>query len=42
VNGSNSLNVYVNWTKVSIGVNYRDIQLHTHDKIAIVYGTRPS
>jgi len=43
VNGTkNNLNVYVNGNKVPNGVNYRDIQLHPHDEIAIVYGTLPS
>jgi len=40
--GNSPLNVYVNGTKVPNGVNYRDIKLHAHDEIAIVYGTPPS
>lgn len=39
---SNPLNVYVNGKKVSSGTNYRDIVLHAHDVIAIVYGKPPS
>jgi hypothetical protein len=43
VNGTrNNLNVYVNGNKVPNRVDYRDIQLHLHDEIAIVYGTLPS
>ena len=41
-NGKSPLNVYVNGTKVPNGANYRDIKLHAHDEIAIVYGTKPS
>jgi len=41
-NANNPLNVYINGTKVPDGTNYRDIKLHAHDEIAIVYGTRPS
>jgi hypothetical protein len=41
-NGNNPLSVYVNGTKVPNGANYRDIKLHAHDEIAIVYGTHPS
>ena len=42
VNANNPLTVYVNGTKVPNGTNYRDIKLHAHDEIAIVYGTPPS
>jgi hypothetical protein len=38
---SHPLGVYVNGTKVPSGTNYRDIKLHAHDEIAIVYGTPP-
>jgi len=41
-NANNPLNVYINGTKVPDGTNYRDIKLHAHDEIAIVYGTPPS
>ena len=36
------LNVYVNGTKVSGGTNLKDIILHSHDIIAVVYGKNPS
>jgi hypothetical protein len=36
------LNVYVNGTKVPSTLNYRDIKLHAHDEIAIIYGNPPS
>ncbi|MFZ0221325.1 MAG: hypothetical protein WCC17_23985 [Candidatus Nitrosopolaris sp.] len=41
-NANTHLTVYVNGTKVPNGTNYRDIKLHAHDEIAIVYGTPPS
>ena len=41
-NENNPLNVYVNGIKVPNVTNYRDIKLHAHDEIAIVYGTVPS
>jgi hypothetical protein len=41
-NANNPLNVYINGTKVPDGTNYRDIKLHAHDEIAIVYGAPPS
>ncbi len=41
-NANNSLNVYIDGTKVPDGTNYRDIKLRAHDEIAIVYGTPPS
>ena len=39
-NANNPLTVYVNGTKVPNGTNYRDIKLHAHDEIAIVYVLR--
>ncbi len=39
---SNPLSVYVNGTKVPSGTNYRDIKLHAHEEIAIIYGEPPS
>ncbi len=39
---NNPLHVYINGTKVPDGTNYRDIKLHAHDEIAIIYGTPPS
>jgi hypothetical protein len=41
-NANNPLNVYINGTKLPAGTNYRDIKLHAHDEIAIVYGTPPT
>jgi hypothetical protein len=41
-NVKSPLNVYVNGTKVPNGASYRDIKLHAHDEIAIVYGTNLS
>src|SRR5438093_5304686 len=40
--GNSPMNVYVNGIKVPNTVNYREIKLHPHDEIAIVYGTPPS
>jgi len=42
VNTNNPLTVYVNGTKVPSGMNYRDIKLHAHDEITLVYGTPPA
>jgi hypothetical protein len=36
------LNVYVNGTKVSTGINFRDIPIHAHDVISVVYGKPPA
>ena len=33
--------VYINGSKVPSGINYRDIKLHAHDEIALVYGRPP-
>jgi hypothetical protein len=41
-NSANPLNTYINGTKVPNGTNYRDIPLHAHDVITIVYGKPPS
>ena len=30
--------VYINGSKVPNGMNYRNIKLHAHDEIALVYG----
>ena len=35
------LNVYINGTKVSNGTDFRNIHIHAHDVIAIVYGKPP-
>ncbi len=42
VNNANALNVYVNGTKVPEGTSHRDIVLHAHDVISIVYGKPPN
>jgi len=34
--------VYVNGTKVSNGTNFRDINIHSHDVIALIYGKDPN
>jgi len=39
--GKNVPTVYVNGSKVPSGINYRDIKLHAHDEIALVYGIPP-
>jgi hypothetical protein len=38
--GKSTPDVYVNGQKVT-GVNYREIKLHAHDEIALVYGKPP-
>jgi hypothetical protein len=40
-NGKDVPIVYINGSKVPSGINYRDIKLHAHDEIAIVYGRPP-
>jgi hypothetical protein len=40
-NGKDVPTVYINGSKVPSGVNYRDIKLHAHDEIALVYGRPP-
>jgi hypothetical protein len=42
VSNTNALNVYVNGTEVPEGTSYRDIVLHAHDVISIVYGKPPN
>jgi hypothetical protein len=34
--------LYVNGNKLLNGTNYRDVKLHAHDQIALVYGTPPT
>jgi hypothetical protein len=34
--------IYINGNKLSSGTNYRDVKLHAHDEIGLVYGTPPS
>ena len=36
------LNVYINGTKVPNGTDFRNIDIHAHDVIAIVYGKPPN
>jgi hypothetical protein len=40
--GSNMPQIYINGNKLPIGTNYRDIKLHAHDEITLIYGTPPS
>ncbi len=40
-NDDNALSIYINGTKVPADTNYRDIVLHAHDVISIVYGETP-
>ena len=37
-NGRDAPAVYINGSKVPNGMNYRNIKLHAHDEIALVYG----
>ena len=41
VTASNPITVYINGTQVSKGTIYKDIPLHAHDVISIVYGKPP-
>jgi hypothetical protein len=36
------LNVYINGTKIPNGTDFRNINIHAHDVIAIVYGKSPN
>jgi hypothetical protein len=38
----NTPEIYINGSKLAIGTNYRDIKLHAHDEIVLIYGTPPS
>ena len=40
--GSSMPQIYINGNKLPNGTNYRDVKLHAHDEIALVYGTSPS
>jgi hypothetical protein len=42
VSSANPLNVYVNGIKAQNGTNFKDIVLHAHDVITVVYGKPPS
>ena len=37
----NNIQIYINGTKLLIGTSYRDIKIHAHDEVALVYGTPP-
>ena len=34
--------IYINGNKLPNGTNYKDVKLHAHDQIALVYGTPPT
>jgi hypothetical protein len=41
--GNNNMpQIYINGNKLPIGTNYRDVKLHAHDEIALIYGTPPT
>jgi hypothetical protein len=41
--GSNNiLQIYIKGNKLPNGTNYRDVKLHAHDEIALIYGTPPA
>jgi hypothetical protein len=42
IDSNHPLNVYINGTKVSNGIDFRNINIHAHDVIAIVYGEPPN
>ena len=42
INGTNTIDVYVNGTKVPNETNYRNIVLKAHDVITIAYGSLPA
>jgi hypothetical protein len=39
---SNMPQIFINGNKLPNGTNYRDIKLHAHDEIALIYGTPPT
>jgi hypothetical protein len=39
--GKNILTIYINGSKLPAGTNYKDIKLHVHNEIAIVFGSPP-
>ncbi len=41
VNDNNPLSIYINGTETPTETNYRDIVLHAHDVISIIYGEPP-
>jgi hypothetical protein len=34
--------IYINGNKLPNGTNYKDVKLHAHDQIALIYGTPPT
>ena len=41
--GSNNiLQIYIKGNKLPNGTNYRDVKLHAHDEIALIYGRPPA
>ena len=36
---NNMPQIYINGNKLPTGTNYRDVKLHAHDEIALIYGT---
>ena len=41
--GSNNIpQIYINGNKLPTSTNYRDVKLHAHDEIALIYGTPPA
>jgi hypothetical protein len=34
--------IYINGNKLPNGPNYRDVKLHAHDQIALIYGIPPT
>src|ERR671933_1807651 len=40
--GSSMPQIYINGNKLPNGTNYRDVKLHAHDEIALIYGTPPA
>jgi hypothetical protein len=39
---NNMPQIYINGNKLPNGTNYRDVKLHAHDEIALIYGTPPA
>jgi hypothetical protein len=39
---NNMPQIYINGNKLPSDTNYRDVKLHTHDEIALIYGTPPT
>jgi hypothetical protein len=41
-NNNNIPQIYISGNKLPTGTNYRDVKLHAHDEIALIYGTPPA